>query len=347
MTADTNTSRIPSLTHNRLTPMMSAYKETSVLKAGIKLGVFDELAREEPQDAESLARRLGSDPRGMRILLNALAALELIETDGRQYRLPPGAAELLSRDSDGYAGDMIHVIASDYEWDALKNLDGAVRNGGTVLDEHAETPEYSYWEDFAAFAPHVARPTARVLADALEPWARDRESLDVLDLACGHGIYGYTVAQRFEQAAVWSLDWENVLDVAAKHAGSMGVRERTNFIAGDMFDVSFGGEYDLVLITNVLHHFSDERARELLSRAAAALRPGGKIGIVGFTTSDAPPALDPAPHLFSVLMLVWTSEGEVHSERNYRRMFTDCGLEEPSVHQVENLPFRVLLADRA
>ncbi|WP_210770900.1 class I SAM-dependent methyltransferase [Streptomyces albidus (ex Kaewkla and Franco 2022)] len=335
------------LTHSRLTYMMSAYKETSVLKAGIRLGVFDELARKEPQDAESLSALLGSDPRGTRILLNALAALHLLDTDGHEYRLTEGAAELLARDSDGYAGDMIHVIASDFEWDALKNLDGAVRHGGTVLDEHAETPEYSYWEDFAAYAPHVAKPTAQVLADALEPWARDREGLDVLDVACGHGVYGYTVAQRYEQAAVWSLDWKNVLDVTAKHAESMGVLDRTEFIVGDMFDVSLGGPYDLVLVTNVLHHFSDERAQELLRRAASALKPGGKVGVVGFVTSDEPPMTDPAPHLFSVLMLVWTAEGEVHSERDYERMFAAAGLEAPSIHPVENIPFHVLLAGRA
>ena len=334
------------LTRPRLFQMMQAYKETSLIKTGVELGVFDHLAG-GPLDVHAVSDAFGGDPRGTKILLNALAAIRVVETDGQRYWLAPGADELLVRDHPGFVGDMVHVFASDWEWDALNRFGAAVRKGGTVLDEHAETPEYKYWEDFAAFAPVVAKPTADVLADALAPWAADRGTVDVLDLACGHGCYGYTVAQRYPQAKVWSLDWENVLAVAGSHAEQMGVRDRTNFITGDMFEVPLGGPYDLVLITNVLHHFSEARAQELLTRAASVLKPDGKVGVVGFTTSDALPAEDPAPHLFSVLMLAWTSEGEVHSEAAYQQMYQASGLAQPTIHTVPGLPFRVLLAGRA
>jgi hypothetical protein len=336
----------PALNRARLFQMMQAYKETSLVKTGVELGVFDALAG-GALDVDAVSDAFGGDPRGTRILLNALAALRVVETDGERFWLAPGAGELLVRDNPGYVGDMVHVFASDWEWDALKSFDAAVRKGGTVLDEHAETPEYKYWEDFAAYAPIVARPTADVLANAIESWASDRDRLDVLDMACGHGVYGYTVAQRYPQARVWSLDWENVLEVAASHAEQMGVRDRTNLITGDMFEVPLDGPYDLVLITNVLHHFSEERATELLTRAASVIKPDGRVGVVGFTTSDALPADDPAPHLFSVLMLAWTSEGEVHSEAAYQEMYQAAGLEQPTIHTVAGLPFRVLLAGRA
>ncbi|GDY31737.1 class I SAM-dependent methyltransferase [Gandjariella thermophila] len=339
-------SDLPTLTRARLFQMMQAYKETSLVKTGIELGVFDHLAA-GPMDVEAVSDAFGGDPRGTRILLNALAALRLVGTDGRRYWLAPGADELLVRESAGYAGDMVHVFASDWEWNALNRFAEAVRKGGTVLDEHAETPEYKYWEDFAAYAPVVAKPTADVLADAIGRWATGREHLDVLDLACGHGVYGYTVADRYPQATVASLDWENVLAVAASHAERMGVLDRTRFITGDMFEVSLGGPYDLVLITNVLHHFSEERATELLTRAASVVKPDGRVGVVGFTTSDALPADDPAPHLFSVLMLAWTAEGEVHSEAAYEKMYRAAGLEQPTIHTVAGLPFRVLLAGPA
>jgi len=344
--ADTTTGP-GTLTRPRLIQMMSAYKETSLLKTGIKLGLFDSLASAGSLDVETASKAIDADPRGTRILLNALAALHILDTDGERYWLAPGADELLVRDRDGFVGDMVHVFASDYEWDALKHFDDAVREGGTVMDQHAETPEYKYWEDFANYAPLVAKPTAEVLVESLRPWAGERAELDVLDVACGHGVYGYTVAQRYEQARVWSLDWKNVLDIAGRHAERMGVRDRTNFITGDMFEAPFGGPYDLVLITNVLHHFSDERALELLSRATSALKPDGVVGVVGFTTSDTLPTVDPQPHLFSVLMLAWTADGEVHSEESYRRMYEAAGLHQPTIHTVPNLPFRVLLAGRA
>ncbi|MFI7441594.1 methyltransferase [Nonomuraea indica] len=328
-----------------LLAMMQAYKTTSLLRTGVSMGVFDCLA-EGPVDADTAAGRLGADPRGTRILLNALAAIGLVEEDGGRFGLPAGADRLLVSKSPGYLGDMVHVMASDWEWDALKRLDEAVRRGGTVMDVHAETPGYEYWEDFAAYAVAVARPTAEVAADALASWAAGRERLDVLDVACGHGMYGLTLAQRNPQAQVWALDWPNVLPLTEQHAERMGVADRLHRLPGDMFEVPLGGPYDVVMVTNVLHHFSEEKAGELLARLAPAVRPDGKIVLVGFTLGDAPPAEDPAPHLFSILMLTWTFEGEVHSVPAYDRMLTAAGFTRGRRFDVPGLAFRVLVADR-
>ncbi|WP_225878613.1 methyltransferase [Spongiactinospora rosea] len=334
------------VTRESLFGMMQAYKMTSLLRTGVSMGVFDALAG-GPATAEAVADRLGCAPRGMRILLNALVAVGLAEERDGNYTLPPGVADLLVAGGPGYLGDMVKVMSSDWEWDALKRLDDAVRRGGTVLEVHAETPGYQYWEDFAAYAVAVARPTAGVVADALKSWASGRESIDVLDVACGHGLYGLTLAQRNPQANVWALDWPNVLTQVETHAGQLGVRDRLHQVPGDMFQVPLGGPYDAILVTNVLHHFSEQRAGELLARLAPALKPDGKIVLVGFTLGDENPADDPAPHLFSILMLAWTYEGEVHSIAAYDRMLTAAGFTTGRRHDVPGLAFRVLVADKA
>lgn len=340
---DTGTAR--TLTVPALFGMMHAYKTTSLLCTGIELGIFDRLADGEC-DAERVAADLALDPRGTRLLLNALAATGLLTSDGRTYELADGAAALLVRGRPGYVGGMAKVIASPWEWEALLRLPEAVRRGGTILDEHAETPEYAYWEDFAAYADVVAKPTADRLAALLGPWASGRERLDILDVACGHGLYGFTLARSQPHARVWSLDWPNVLPIAEQHARELGVSERVRTIAGDMFEVPLGGPHDVVMVTNVLHHFSPERGVELLRRAAGSLVPGGKIALVGFTVDDGPPAGDPAPHLFSILMLVWTFGGEVHSVGAYDAMLAAAGFSDAAVHGVDGLPLKIIVAEK-
>ena len=64
------------------------------------------------------------------------------------------------------------------------------------------------------------------MAETLRPWASPQERLDVLDLACGHGMYGFTLAQQHPQARVWSVDNPRVLEIAQKHAARMGVADR-------------------------------------------------------------------------------------------------------------------------
>lgn len=335
-----------SLTRPDVFEMLLAYKTTAVLSAAIELGVFDAVAAGATTPA-AVAERQRLNPRGVRLLLNAVAALGLLESDGLSYHLPDDVAALLVRGRPGYVGDMAKVMASKWEWNALVELPAAVRRGGTVETDNAETPGYAYWEDFAAYASAVAGPTAEVLADALAPWAAQRERLNVLDLACGHGLYGYTLARRQPQALVWSLDWPNVLPFAREHAERMGVGDRVSAIAGDMFDVPLGGPYDVVMITNVLHHFSEGRAAELLRRAAGVMAEDGKIALVGFTVGDGLPAEDAAAHLFSILMLIWTSEGEVHSTDAYKRMLASAGFVNARLRTVPALPLRVIIADRA
>jgi C-methyltransferase len=333
------------LTPAAIFEMMQAYKTTSLLCTGIELGVFDCLA-EGGADAATVAGRLGLDVRATRLLVNGLAAIGLLESDGHTYALGDGTAEHLVRGRPGYVGDMARVIASRWEWEALRRLPEAVRSGGTVMVEHAETPGYAYWEDFAANAATVAAPTAAKAADVLAPWAATRERLHVLDMACGHGLYGFTLARRQPHAHVWALDWPNVLAVAERHAARLEVAERVSTIAGDMFEVPLGGPYDVVIVANVLHHFSEARATELLRRAATATAPGGRVVLVGFTVEDGPPALDPVPHLFSILMLVWTSRGQVHSTAAYRRMLAASGFGEATAQRVPALPLRIIVAGR-
>ncbi|GGP66429.1 methyltransferase [Saccharothrix coeruleofusca] len=336
----------PHLTKDRVFDLIQGYRNTSLLRTGIRLGVFDCLA-EGPLTAGDVSAQLDLDPRGGLILLNALAAIGLLEVADGVFSLAPGAREWLVSGSAGSVANLVHVLASDWEWDALKVLDEAVRTGGTVVREQAETPDFRYWQDFATHATAATGPTADLVARELAGWMAARPSVDVLDVACGHGLYGYALAARDPSVRVWDLDWPHVLEIAAGHAERLGVRDRVHHIPGDMFEEPLGGPYDVALVTNVLHHFSEERATELLRRVAGALKPDGRLVVVGFTLTDEPPDRDPAPYLFSVLMLAWTTAGEVHTERAYDRMLTAAGFTAPAVHRLPNVPMRVLIADRA
>jgi C-methyltransferase len=330
--------------------MLLAYKTSAMLTAGIDLGIFgavDELtAGGGEATSNAVAQRLGLSERGARLLLNALAALGLLESDGMTYELTQATATYLVPGSPRYLGDMTKVMVSRWEWEAFGALADAVRRGGPVIAEHAEMPEYRYWEQFARYVGAVARPTAELVASQLADWAAARPRLDVLDVACGHGLYGYILAGQQPHARVWSLDRPNVLALARKNAADLGVADRATMLSGDMFDVPLGGPYDLVLVANTLHHFSTDRCLALLRRLARVTADDGRIVLVGFMTREVPPAQDAAAHLFSILMLAWTYAGEVHAERIYRSMLQVAGFGEATLNQVPGLPLSVIVADR-
>jgi ubiquinone/menaquinone biosynthesis C-methylase UbiE len=336
---------VPTVNEFTLLEMAQAVRRAGVLCAGLDLAVFDSMTG-GPAHPDKVAERLDIPPRGARVLLRALAAIKLLDTDGERFWLAPGTERVLVRSSPDFFGDTLRLAVSKYEWEALGRLSEAVRHGGTVLPTNAETPGYGFWEDLARNpTPHTPM-VAELLCGALAPWARGQENLSVLDVACGHGLYGYTLAKRFPQVRVRSVDWANVLHLSREHADRMGVLDRVELTPGDMFELPLGGPYDLTLITNVLHHFSVERVEVMLRRLASVTRPGGRIGVVAVTADGQAPASDPVPHLFAALMLAWTHEGESHSLESYRELLTATGFEEPELHQLNGVPLRLLVAKR-
>ena len=342
MTATT----LPTITAAQVHDISRGYVKTALLRTAFELRLFDELT-DGPVDAETLATRKGVHPRGMRILLDALTAIGLLHTREGGYSLLPGGSELLVTGGSQYFGNAMRLSASDWEWDAQKRLIDAVRHGGTVAETHALTPEFDYWQDFANHTSWFNNGAVELMADHLVPWAKERDSVDVLDIACSHGGYGLTFAQREPRATVTGLDWPNILEITGRNAERLGVGDRFRKLPGDMFTVDLGGPYDIVMLTNVLHHFSEQTATELLRRVATAVKPGGRIAVVGHTyEEDDTPSTNPLPYMFSVIMLVQTHDGETHSVPTYRRMLTDAGFRDVQTHSGEKAMHRLFIAER-
>lgn len=107
---------------------------------------------------------------------------------------------------------------------------------------------------------------------ALGPGAR------VLDLTCGPGLYTVELAARGCQ--VTGVDFAPAaISYARELAVAAGVAGRCYFIQQDVREISFaGGTFDAVLfLYGQLAVFPREEAAALLTKAATALRPGGRL----------------------------------------------------------------------
>jgi C-methyltransferase len=324
--------------------MFQGLQVTAIVRAGIQLGIFDQIANGKHQ-ASSIAAAVGADERGTRILLDALAALGLLKRNDN-YRLTPLADTFLVSSKPSYLGSFVDIQAHSRTWTAYERLAEAVRHGGTVLDQHAETPEWVFWETFAPSSLGVAAPASHVLTELLQGWAGQRESLEVLDIACGSGLYSLTLAAQHPIAQTTLLDWANVLARTKDNVERLGLRERTHFIDGDMFKVRLGGPYDLIIAGHIFHHFSERRCLELMRRLAEVLKPDGRLVIHEFI-SEPPPTDNPLPYLFSVTMLAQSREGEAHSIDTYRQLLHEAGFSPPNVHESQVMPSHFLITERA
>ena len=307
----------------------TAYQLSAALKGAIELDLFSAIA-EGNATAEALATRCQASTRGVRILCDYLAAVGFLhKTDGR-HTLDPESGPLLDRHSPLYVGSAIRFLASPVVMQSFADVAGAVRKGGTVVDAGGATaPEHPMWVDFArAMAPlpgFVAQLLANLLdADAGRPW-------HVLDIAAGHGLFGITLAARNPRASVVALDWANVLTVAEENARAAGVADRFRTVPGSAFTVDYGRDYDLVLLTNFLHHFDEEACVAVLRKVHAALRPGGRAVTVEMIPDEN--RVTPAEAAtFALVMLAGTPGGDAYPFSEFERMFHRAGFARSELH---------------
>jgi 2-polyprenyl-3-methyl-5-hydroxy-6-metoxy-1,4-benzoquinol methylase len=308
---------------------INAYQRTEALKAAIELDVFTAIG-EGAGTAAEIARRCGASERGTRILCDYLTIMGFLNKDGNSYSLTQDSAIFLDKRSPAYLGGTIEFMSTDRLTDNFKNFAEVVRKGGS-LDEEGGTvaPDNPIWVKFArGMAPMIAMP-AEMMAKLADP--EGNKKLKILDIAAGHGLFGIAFAKNNPQAEIVALDWPKVLEVAQENATKAGVADRYSTIPGSAFDVDFGTGYDLVLLTNFLHHFDPPTCETLLRRVYGSLNEGGRAVTLEFVPNDDRIS-PPEAAAFSVMMLGSTPSGDAYTFSELEKMFANAGFKRSELH---------------
>ena len=322
---------------------INAYQRTEALKAAIELEVFSAIG-EGNTTAAQIAKRTGASEKGVRVLCDFLTIMQMLTKQGNNYALTLDSATFLDKRSPAYLGGAVEFLAAPLVTEGAKHFAEAVRKGGTALEDDGTVgPDNPVWVKFArAMAPMMALP-AQLMAQLADPTA-DRK-LKILDIAAGHGLYGITFAAKNPQAEVTALDWTAVLEVAKENARKAGVADRYHTIEGSAFDVEFGSGYDLVLLTNFLHHFDPPTCETLLRKVHNALADGGRAVTLEFVPNDdrvTPP--DSAG--FSVMMLLSTPSGDAYTFAELERMAANAGFSRSTLHPLPQTLQHVVVSEK-
>jgi ubiquinone/menaquinone biosynthesis C-methylase UbiE len=331
----------PDVNPVRIFTMMTAYQQSAALKAAVELGLFTAMA-EGRKTAAELAAATGSAERGIRILADYWTVHGLLEKTEGGYGLTPESQLFLNQQSPAYMGGMVGFLGAPGIVRQFSTLTDAVRRGGVASDEAGSTAEeYGGWVDFANSMMAMMAPAAQQIAALVND--PPRQPLAVLDVAASHGMFGFMIAQQNPLARITALDWPNVLEVTKANAAKWGLGERFSTIAGDAFAVDLEGPYDVILLTNLLHHFDAPTNIRLLKRMKAALKPGGKAVTLEFVPNDDRIS-PPMPATFSLVMLASTPAGDAYTFAEFERMFNEAGFTSSSQSQVQGTPQTIIVS---
>jgi ubiquinone/menaquinone biosynthesis C-methylase UbiE len=308
---------------------VNAYERTEALRAAIELDLFTVVAGGK-RTAEQVARACQASPRGVRILADYLTILGFLRKDGDRYEVTPDTATFLSRQSPAYLGGTLEFFLTPKLRESFAKLTEAVRRGGTAVSEKGTVShDNPIWVPFArAMAPLMQLP-ARLLADLIGD--DTSQPLRVLDVAAGNGLFGITIAKRYPKARVTALDWPIVLAVASENARKAGVARRHTLLGGSAFEVDWGGPYDVVLLTNFLHHFDGPTCETLAAKAFVALAAGGRAITLDFIP-EPDRITPPSVAVFALTMLATTAHGDAYTFAEYQQVFAKAGFLRSEFH---------------
>ncbi|MGE5346556.1 MAG: methyltransferase [Acidithiobacillales bacterium] len=282
-----------------LLALARGFQESRVLLTGAELDLFTLLSR-EPLGIEALVSRLGADRRALTTLLDALAAMGILEKRDGLYRTAPGAACLSAEAPDSIHPMLLHAAALWARWTTLTR-----RVGGTPL------PERHPDESLRAFigAMHVigAPQADRIVAAAGVAGAR--KLLDV-----GGGPATYTTAfLRAEPALVATLfDLPPVIEIARERLAKAGLATRVTLVPGDFDKDELPPGHDLVWLSAIIHQNGPAQNEALFGRIFRSLVPGGRL-VLRDHVMEPDRTRPRAGALFAVNMLVGTSGGGTYT----------------------------------
>ena len=295
-----------------------AYRAVSM---AVKFGVFEKL-RVGPQTPKELAGKIGGDERATRILLEMLEAFGYIKSvDGRFANTPLTAKWLLEGPKGSFA-DVFRSWGTLFEfWSAHE--DEVLRSGKpkvTLYDWFNEHPDG--WRVFHAEEIWYARLFSDDIAAKLKLPEDARRALDV---GGGHGMYSVALCRRYPNISATVFDQPLSLEYAKETIASEKMGGRISTRPGNFMVDDLGGGYDLVLLFNIVHGLLPEANRELTSRVAKALKPGGLVVVFDQLVGGEFGSITKASNRFWGLVYLTLLGGQVYSAEEVKGWLTASG----------------------
>ena len=275
------------------------YQGPAILNAAAELNLFAALV-DGPAAADDLANRLACNSRGLRILLDALTALELLRKDHDRYALATGLAEALTG-SGGILAITRHHAHCLRNWAQLAMV---VKTGQLPERLPSVGGAAGALDAFIGGMDNLGAPVADQVLAALQPLQFEH----LLDLGGASGTWTIAFLRACPTARATLLDLPQVIPMARKRLAGAGLTDRVQLVAGDFMKEDLPAGADLAWLSAIVHQNSREQNRALFAKIHAVLRPGGRLAIRDVLMEES--RIRPlAGALFAVNMLVATEGG--------------------------------------
>ena len=306
-------------TVNELLESANAFKISRIILTAVELRIFDSLSG-HAFTSEEVAARTGTDPRATDRLLNVLAGTGLVVKANDRFSNSGLAEKHLVSSCPDFLGGLDHTAHLFRTWTSLT---GAVRQGTSVagISDSINDREPDWLESFIAAMHSRGMAQGKELASMIDLSRTSR----TLDVGGGSGAFTFAFIEKNPEIHGVILDLPKVTPITKKYIYGAGLAERVTTIDGDYLVDDFGVNFDLVLMSAIIHINNSKENRLLIQKGADTLNQGGHLVIMDHVMQEdrTEPIIGA---IFAINMLVGTVHGDTYTEKEIRSWMEDAGL---------------------
>ena len=291
-----------------LEDLATGYWFSEVLFHAVELKIFTFL-EPDGKPPEEIAAKFNLSADGLKRFLQALCAMGLINCQGSRCCNTKMSSKYLVLHSRYYQGDSIlwrkQLTAS---WQGLSKC---LQKGGRV-DFGSDQPDQrrDRIQKYIKAMDRVARTKVEEILAIFEGLTMEGE---ILDVGAGSGAVAAGFLEKFTAMKATLMDLPEVLEYTRELMASRQWGGRIGYCEANVLEIwpVDKESYYLVILSNIIHAYSEAEAAVLLNRATECLKPGGLLLIHDFFLEHYP--LKAA--LFDLNMFINTYNGKVFSSK--------------------------------
>lgn len=258
-----------------------AFNVARAIMAAAELGIFEAIGKSS-RTAEAIATICNTDEHATTQLLNCLVGVGYLKWSDGRYSLKTKYHKWLLKESESNLIAKLRFQLIEWNWMAM--LEEYVRTGKT-LQLHSSVNEQE-WKLYQEGMRDLSITAAKELAGKIPI---PKNATTMLDIGGSHGLYSIELCKKYPNLKSTILELPGAVEAASAIAKRYDTTRRVGYKEGNALNDDLGSElYDLVMINNVVHHFTPEQNIALAKKIARALKPGGIYAIGEFIRAEKP-----------------------------------------------------------
>ena len=258
-----------------------AFNVARAIMAAAELGIYEAIGKGS-KTVDEIASMCNTNAHATTQLLNCLVGVGYLKWSEGRYSLKQKYHKWLLKESESNLIAKLRFQLIEWNWMAM--LEEYVRTGKT-LQLHNSVNEQE-WKLYQEGMRDLSITAAKELAGKI-PIAKNATAM--LDIGGSHGLYSIELCKKYPDLKSTILELHGAMEAASAIAKRYDTTGRVTYAEGNALNDDLGSEqYDLVMINNVVHHFTVEQNTALAKKIARALKPNGIYAIGEFIRAEKP-----------------------------------------------------------